>query len=111
MFERSTQGAVSVISTRDPLSGPVVEELREISNELLVAGQPMLVFDMSEMPLISGTGLELLLDMKQSFLRRGGNLKIAAPNSLCRDVFRITGVADHFEIHGGLNEAVGSFVK
>ena len=111
MFERSTQGAVSVISTQDPLGGPVVDALREITNELMGAGKPMLVFDMSELPLISGSGLELLLDIKQSFSRRGGNLKIAAPNSLCRDIFKVTGVADHFEIYGELHEAVGSFGK
>ena len=109
MFDRSTQGAVSVISTHDPLGGPAVDELREITNELLIAGKPMLVFNMSDLPLISGSGLELLLDIKQSYLRRGGNLKIAAPNSLCRDIFKISGVADHFDIYSELHEAVGSF--
>ena len=111
MFEQSRHGAVNVIKANQPLSGDAVDQFSEIMQELILAGQPMIVFDMSDIPLVDSRGLEILLEMKDNCDRRGGNLNIAAANPLCSDIFELTGVGDRFEMYAGVSEAVGSFIK
>ena len=110
-MERVIQGAVSVINSREPLSGKQVDELRAMSEAILEDGQPMVVFDMSELPLVTSDGLECLMDLKDDFGKRGGNLKVAGPTPLVQDILRITNVDQHFEIFERVSQAVGSFVR
>ena len=111
MFEQSRHGAVNVIKTSQPFSGDSVDPFAEIMQELILAGQPMIVFDMSDVPLVDSRGLEILLEVKDDCDRRGGNLNIAAANPLCADIFELTGVCDRFEMYASVSDAVGSFIK
>ena len=110
MFRRTRQGAVNVISGNSPLNQENAEYLVNAVEQCFAEGSPRAVFDMQEVPLIDGAGLEKLLDIQELFESRSGTLKISGPNALCRDILTVTGVANQFEIFRELKAAVGSFL-
>jgi anti-anti-sigma factor len=111
MYEQSKQGAVDVIRGTDPLNADHVEFLQETLEQFDGSGQPHVVFDMQSVPLVDSAGLELLLDTQERFRLRGGALKLAAVNPLCREILKVTGVGQRFEIFPDSGSAVGSFVQ
>jgi anti-anti-sigma factor len=110
-FERARQGAVDLIRGDDPLTSDSVAAVGRLLDECLQAGQPRAVFDLARVTLLDSAALELLLNYQEAFQRRGGALKLAAPNPLCRDVLMATGVDRHFEIFSEAVLAVGSFAQ
>lgn len=111
MFHRKRQGAIDVITGAEPLVGDNLEQAGETLSECLGDGHPRAVFDLQEVALISGAGLELLLDMREMFEERAGALKLAGPNPLCQDILDVTGLSDRFEIYPEVRLAVGSFLQ
>ena len=111
MFDRMKQGAVDVVSGDVPLNAENADHLRRLFTGCLTGGQPNVVFDLSNTPLIDGAGLELLLDYKEEFEGLGGALRLAGPNPLCREILAITGVGIDLEVFPDPISAVGSFVR
>ena len=111
MYEHSKQGAVNVIRGSDPLNADHVEFFEATLARFGDGGQPHVVFDMQSVPLVDSAGLELLLDIQERFRLRGGTLKLAAVNPLCREILKVTGVGPRFEIFPDSGSAVGSFLR
>lgn len=111
MFERSKQGAVDVIRGNDPLTDEFVAELRSLLERNQDSRQPHVVIDLEKIPMIDSTGLELLLEFQDRFTERGGALKLAAANPLCRDILRITNVSNRMAVFDNVISAVGSFTQ
>jgi anti-anti-sigma factor len=111
MFERTRQGAVDVVSGDDPVNADHVPRVLPLLEQCGAHGQPRVVFDLGRVPLIDSAGLEMLLDVQEDFQRRGGALKLAVGNALCREILSVTGVGGHFEIFPEATSAVGSFVQ
>lgn len=111
MFQLSKQGAVAVVSGSEPIKHEQVAELASAIDRVVQGGQPMAVLDLQRTPLIDSAGLESLLDAQDAVERRGGTLKMAAPNELIRDILRVSGVAERFEIFSDVKTAVGSFAR
>ena len=111
MFERATQGVVDVIRGDSPLNAERVPEVAGLLRECSRNGQPYVVLDLEDVPLIDSAGLELLLDVKEEYALLGGALKLASPNPLCKEILVVTGLDENFEIHDETLSAVGSFVR
>jgi len=111
MFEHANQGAVDVIHPDVPLHQEYTGHLGEFLEESLHRGQPRVVLDMKDVPLVDSAGLELLIEVQENYQQRGGALKLAAPSPLCREIFEATGVARRFEVYADVTSAVGSFVQ
>lgn len=111
MIEVTRQGAVDVIHSDQPASGEQATCLADALRKCLAAGQPFTVFNLQHVTLLDSVGLELLLDAKDAFETRGGTLKLAGGNALCRDILRVSGVAEQFEMYADVKSAVGSFAK
>jgi anti-anti-sigma factor len=111
MFERAKQGAVDVVHGDDPLNAEFVPRVLQLLEECGAHGQPRAVLDLGNVPLVDSAGLEMLLDVQEGFQRRGGALKLAVRNTLCREILSVTGVGAHFEIFPDAASAVGSFVQ
>jgi anti-anti-sigma factor len=110
MFEQKRQGAVDVIGGGERIAGEHVAELARLFAARADHGQPHVVFDMQGIAVIDSAGLELLLDTQEEYQRLGGALKLANPGTLCREVFKATGVGAKFEIFSDTRSAVRSFV-
>jgi anti-anti-sigma factor len=111
MFAVEKQGAVCVVRPQVPIAGEHGAALVEAAVGGLGSGRPMLVVDLHETPLIDGAGLEALVELRERIEGRGGGVKLAAVNSLCADILRVTGVGDNFEQHKLVKSAVGSFAE
>ena len=110
MFETKRQGAVDIVGGAERINADSVGVLERVFDEYLEEGQPQMVLDMQGVALIDGTGLELLLDVQERCQRRGGALKLAAPNPLCTEILKVTGVGPRFEIYDDASAAVRSYL-
>lgn len=111
MFESSKQGAVHLVTGDCPLNLEGVGNARRVLEECLSKGQPRVVLQMQGVALLDSAGLELLLDIRDACLRRGGALQLAAPNPLCRDILRATGLTGQFSVYDDAIAAMGSFAQ
>lgn len=110
MFAVSQQGAVHVVSGDSPLDHQHAEELAQVWRTSALARRRHVVIALDGIPLIDSAGLELLLELRDECRARGGVLKLAAPNRLCRDILAATRVNRQFEVFEDSLSAIGSFV-
>lgn len=111
MFERSKQGAVDVIAGDEPLNLESVDRVSRLLDQCIGQGQPRIVLDLGNVPLMDSAGLELLLEARRRCAARGGLIELAAPNPLCRDILHVTGLSAEFDIFDNVLNAVGSFAR
>ena len=111
MFTCTQQGAVDVIHGDDSLKLDRISDVEKVFTECERHGQPRIVLDLKNVPLIDSAGLELLLDVRDRCLQKGGAFKLARPNPLCRDILEITGVASRLDIFDDTVTAAGSFAQ
>ena len=111
MFEKLRQGAVDIVSGDDPLTADNIDSARRILTESTQSGQPRIVLDLRKIPLIDSAGLELLIELQDECIRRGGRMQLCGANPLCRDILRITNVSQHFEQFDDAVSAAGSFAQ
>jgi anti-anti-sigma factor len=111
MFEKQRQGAIDVIQGDAALTAEHLPAATRLCDESLAGGQPRVVFDLGRVGLFDSAGLEWLLSTQERFVQRGGALKLAAANPLCRDILMVTGLDRHFELFPDTMTAVGSFAR
>lgn len=100
-----------MIQGDEPLTAEQLAAVTRLCDESLAGGQPRAVLDLGHVGLFDSAAVEWLLDTQERFVQRGGALKLAAPNHLCRDILLVTGVDRHFEIFADAVTAVGSFAR
>jgi len=64
------------------------------------------ILDLSQMDYLSSAGVRIFLSLHKSLQSRGLRLILAAPQHYCTEVIRISGLAEVFQIHGTVNEAL-----
>lgn len=111
MFSFESQGAVEVLAPQVPLNHENAEHLTNAFSAKKFVGQPLVVIDLKEVPLLDSAGLEALLDIQHRLNESAGLLKLANLSQLCEDIFRVTGLAERIETYSDTKEAVRSFVK
>ena len=111
MLPVQSQGAVDVITPAQALTVDHVADLIETVSEKLSDGQPKVVLDMGNVPLMDSAGLESLLDVRQTLQEKSGTVKLAALSPLASDILRITGLDRQFDTYPDVKSAVGSFVQ
>lgn len=111
MAEYFKQGAVDIVQASDRLDAGHTDELRPLVDSAVSRGQPMLVIDLKDVPLIDSDGLEFLLDVRDQCLRRGGEFKLSGPGALCQDILRVSGVDEEIEVALNIVSAAGSFAR
>ena len=102
-------GSIYVLRSEGPLRKEAIQPLNDLVEDRLSGGVPSIVVDMTETPLIDGSGLEFLLDLSDECCHRGGCLRLCSVGELCHDVLRVTGVGSRIETFDDLTAALGSF--
>lgn len=102
---------MDVVSGEQALSQGNAESLKRVFDACIATGQPRLVFDCSQVPLVDSVGLELLLDTRDACRRRGGQFQLAGLNSLCTDILNATGLSSVFDMYDDAVTAAGSFAR
>lgn len=111
MFELRRQGAIHVLTGDEPINSETVAQLESHLVSCFSLGQPRIVVDLERVSLIDSAGLEWLVDAAEKCFQRGGQAQIAAPNALCSDILRVTGVGDQVEVFDDVTSAVRSFSR
>lgn len=111
MFESRRQADVFIISGNVPLDCEQQPKLQELLDQCFDTTPPKVVLDMQKIPLVDGSGLELLLDVRDTCEMRGGGIKLSGPNALCREIFTICGLNADFDVYQDVKSAIGSFAK
>ena len=103
-------GAVIVLKPQGPI---IQEDLDPVKGRLLQAQKENLgriVLDMSAVPFVDSSGLELLVDVTNEMARSGKSLKLCAASKTIRQVLELTGLSPLFEHFEDANSAVRSFL-
>ena len=111
MLEHQRQGTVDLVRPDEAVTTDRVGEIQAVFERCLGHGQPRVVVNFDRVPMIDGAGLEFLLHWRDRYAGCGGALKLAAPNALCADILRITGVSDEVEVYRDPVAAVASFAQ
>ena len=80
--------------------------LQDSLEEWLAVENPLLVFSLRDVTLISSSGLGALIQFSQDFKNRGGRLALAALHQTGKEVMAITKLDTLFEIYDSVDEAV-----
>ena len=75
-----------------------IGELRTEAESCLGQGDVQLVIDLAAAQLVNSAALETLVDIQEQAVRLGGWLKLANPNSIVLEIFRISRLADYVGI-------------
>jgi anti-anti-sigma factor len=69
-----------------------------------------LVVDLRLVPFIDSRGLEYLLDLAIDLRQRGGSLRLAYPDAICKDILTVTGLDQTIAVFQDIASAGGSFL-
>ena len=85
-----THGDVLVISLKGRLDTITSQDLITAFNNEEI-NEPLVSIDMKELEYISSAGLRVLLAIKKDLTSKGKTLEICNLNSVCLEVFKVTG--------------------
>src|SRR4051794_39667888 len=104
------QGAVVVVKPEGAIALPESDALRAHLMQMLNSSMGRIVIDMSEVPFVDSSGLEVLLDVTDGMGESGQTLKLAATTKTVREVLELTDLAPIFEHYDEVMDAVRSFL-
>ena len=107
------KGKVSIVDVKGKLAvGEGHVQLRDTLKRLLADGHRLFVFNLLEVPFMDSSGLGETAACKMRATRDDGTIKLVlSGDSKVREVFKITGLDNAFEIYEDEGEALASFIK
>ena len=109
-FSTRKVGSVAVLDIEGKiLLGEGDVEIKQAVDELLDKGQKHILLNMAKVPYIDSAGLGEIIRCYTAMRRRGGNLKLLAPNQRLVDLLTITKLVNVFDWYNDEAAAVTSF--
>jgi anti-sigma B factor antagonist len=107
------KGKVSIVDVKGKLTvGEEHVQLRERVKALLAGGHRLFIFNLADVPFMDSSGLGETAACKMRVSRHDGVIKLVLHDrSKVREVFRITGLDQAFEIFDDEGEALASFIS
>ena len=104
------QGQVVVLAARGPIIDGQMEELSTAFDGCIESRTTRIVLELRAVPFIDSHGLERILDFAARTDAIGGNLRLAAPNELCRDILVATRIDGMVRVYADRESAVRSLL-
>lgn len=102
-------GNCDVLKVRGRVSGATAAELEESFKAITDEGRYRIVFDMSDVSIISSVGLRVLIDIQRICTGSGcGQVVLAAVSSHVDRTLDLAGYYTLFNVYDTLTEAVGN---
>jgi anti-anti-sigma factor len=105
---KSIQGAVAVLAIKGSM---IADDLPMFDEEVQACQQEgilRIVLDLKTTPFIDSAGLERLQDLVSLLGKRGGDLRVACLNDVCRDIFLATRMDGFIQVAASPEEAIRS---
>lgn len=105
-------GAVAILTPKGYLTGG--EETEEVERGIKALGEEgnkHLVINLSETQHLNSTALGVLISAHSSYVRRGGQMKLAAVDKRIENIFVITKLSLVFDVYPSEEQAIASFVE
>ena len=108
-IERSDIDGVAVVAVRGVISfGESARQFSSFLRELLDAGTPAVLIDMSGIDNVDSTGLGELVGYMQRFENEGRRLALLRPHRRIQSLLRLTRLDEVFRIFESQDEAIES---
>jgi anti-sigma B factor antagonist len=75
----------------------------------IVGTSPRIIIDLTDTEYVSSSGLRILMVALKEARERDGDIKLASPQVVVRNILEISGLSNLFSIHRSPKEAVDSF--
>lgn len=102
------QGDRTVIDVAGEVDVYTAPKLRETLIELVAQGSYHLVVNMEEVEFLDSTGLGVLVGGLKRVRAHDGSLRLVCTQERILKIFRVTGLAKVFPIHGSVDDAVAA---
>ena len=105
-------GAIHILMPKGYLTGgEETEEVERAIKSLGEEGNKHLIINLSETQHLNSTALGVLISAHSSYLRRGGQMKLAAVDKRIENIFVITKLSLVFDVYPTEEQAIASFVE
>lgn len=95
-----------IIAPQGAIIAGDLESFGEAVDACIAEAKLKIVIDFRNVPFIDSAGLENVMDIVCEVERRGGDLRIASLNDVCRDIFRVTRLDALLQIQDRLEQAI-----
>lgn len=109
-IDADRMGSVTVLSPRSAIAQDDVEDFVNKVEDYQQKTNGRLVLDFSQVSFLDSQGIEALWDLADHQREAGQTTKLAAVPELCREIFEMTGIAEHLDLFDSPESAVRSFI-
>jgi anti-anti-sigma factor len=95
---KSIQGPIAILSLKGPLVADELPVLQQHVEDCSRSGVFRLVLDLKDTPFIDSAALEKIQNIASDMGKRGGDVRIACPNEVCRDIFVATRIGSFVQV-------------
>ena len=111
-MKQRQMGNIAVITPRGYLTGgDETDELDQAIKTLVEGGNKSLVINLGETQHLNSTALGVLISAHSSYVRRGGQMKLAAVDHRIQNIFVITQLSMVFDVYPTEELAIASFAE
>jgi anti-anti-sigma factor len=107
---RSRIGIVNFLVPEGALTRDTLPDLAGELEASLSRGEVKVIIDFHFVSGMDSVALEALVEAHLAFRRKGGALKVANLNPICRDIFLATRLETMFEVYSDLDKTGRSFL-
>lgn len=109
-LEQTRHGTSTIILIHGSLVNEELVKLNVAIDEILSSGVSNIVLELSDVPFIDSAGLELLLELVSRFGKLGGEIRLAALNDVCMEIFSATRMDNFYNPFTDVDSALRSMV-
>ena len=102
----SEVGGLTVLTVAGEIDVYTAPRLRDRISELVGEGVYRIIVDLESVDFLDSTGLGVLVGGLKKVRSHGGSLALVCTQERLLKIFRITGLAKVFAIHGSVSDAV-----
>ena len=105
-------GTITILTPKGYLTGgEETEELEKAIKTLGDEGNKSLIINLSETQHLNSTALGVLISAHSNYVRRGGQMKLAAVDKRIENIFVITKLSLVFDVYPTEEQAIASFAE
>lgn len=105
-------GSITILAPKGYLTGgEETDELERTIKQLGEQGSKHLVINLSETQHLNSTALGVLIQAHSNYVRRGGQMKLAAVDKRIENIFVITKLSLVFDVYPTEEQAIASFAE